>query len=506
MDVVGAKPRLYQEQIFHTATKHNTIVILPTGLGKTLIALMLSVFRLNNFPNSKILFMAPTKPLCLQHLRTFEKHVDTNKKMCLLTGETSPEERIKFWKESTFIFATPQTITNDLISGKISIEKVCLMVVDEAHRAVGDYDYVFLAKQYSQKAENPRILALTASPGSEKEKINTVCKNLFIEKIEARGERDEDVSPYVQKKEIERVMINLPESFIEIKNIFESVLRKYLRALKDSGFIQSADLSKVRKGELLQLQGQLSAQIEKDVKIYMALSTIALCVKVMYCLELLQTEGIGPLAKFIEGLKKQTFRVKAAKTLVTDTEFREAVARVFELDSKEIEHPKFAKLTELVTKHAGQKIIIFTQYRNTIDQIIKHLGKIKGVRPVKFIGQKEGMTQKKQAETLELFRDEYYNVLVASSIGEEGIHISEANVGIFFDAVPSGLRKVQREGRIGRTNIGKIYALIAKDTIDEKFYWTAFHKERRMNEAIADMKDKMEDTEEGQKRLDNFGA
>jgi Fanconi anemia group M protein len=406
------------------------------------------------------------------------------------------------WERSAVIFATPQTITNDLIGGKISLKDVSLLVIDEAHRAVGDYDYVFLAKQYMKMAANPRILALTASPGNDKEHINIVCKNLFVEKLEARSEHDTDVKPYVRQKEIERVLVELPESIKEIKNILEAVLRKYLGILKSSGAIDSADLNKIRKRELLQLQGQLAADLssfEKKIDI----SNVVLCIKVLHCLELLQTQGIKPLTKFLENLKRQAFRVRAAKNLVNDTEFREAMARVFELESKNIEHPKFAKLTELVTKYAGQKIIIFTQYRNTIEQIINHLSKIKGIRPVKFIGQKEGMSQKKQAETLELFRDEYYNVLVASSIGEEGIHISEANVGIFFEPVPSGLRKVQREGRIGRTNIGKIYVLIAKDTMDEKFYWTAFHKERRMKTAISDLRD---DLENPQKRLNLFGT
>ena len=206
------EPRLYQQTIFATAAEKNTLVVLPTGMGKTHIALMLASHRLSQYPLSKILILAPTKPLVEQIMGVFKKHLDfPDEKITMFTGFVKPEERISLWQKCQIIASTPQSIENDIMGGKIKLDEVSLLVVDEAHRAVGDYSYCWLAKQYEKLAKYPRILALTASPGSELEKINEVIANLFIEEIEVRIDTDPDVSPYVQDVQINWVKLELPE-------------------------------------------------------------------------------------------------------------------------------------------------------------------------------------------------------------------------------------------------------------------------------------------------------
>jgi len=506
MEITGIQPRLYQEQIFHTATKGNTLVVIPTGVGKTMIALMLAIHTLKQNPDSKILFLAPTKPLCHQHLKTFKKHIsgiDENA-FVLITGEIKPDERELQYKSAKFIFATPQTITNDLISRKIDFSTISLLVIDEAHRAIGDYDYVFLAKQYMDLANAPKILALTASPGSDKSTINQICANLFIKNIEVRDEESPDVKEYVQQKEIEKIMILLPDSLKEIMEMFQRSLARRLKILKERGALPTADVIKVRKTELLNLQKRLAVHDRGDWTKMQDVSTIAACVKIMHCLELLQTQGIKPLAQFLEGMKKEIKRVKANRCLFEDLEFKEAMRRVFDLEAKNIEHPKFEKLVSIVNnfKKPKSRIIIFTHYRNTADRIITFLTEQTNSKPVKFIGQKSGMSQKEQVQVINDFKDGIYNVLVATSIAEEGLHIENADLGIFFEPVPSALRTIQRRGRIGRVNIGKIILLITKDTIDEKYFWVAFHKERRMKETLDEIREEIKDG--AQSRLTGF--
>ena len=132
-------PRLYQETILHTCTKHNSLVVLPTGMGKTAISLMLAVHRIKIHPNSKILILAPTRPLVEQHYNTFKKHLSfDDNKFALFTGFVNPEKRHELWKTSQFVFSTPQGLENDIIGNKINLKDVSLCVFDEAHRAVGD--------------------------------------------------------------------------------------------------------------------------------------------------------------------------------------------------------------------------------------------------------------------------------------------------------------------------------------------------------------------------------
>jgi len=179
------EPRLYQETILATAAKKNTLVVLPTGMGKTNIFLMLAAHRLNLYPDSKILLLGPTRPLIDQYYETFRKNFEIDEKdMAIFTGFVSPEKRKELWKKSKIVFSTPQGLENDIISERINLEEVSLLGFDEAHRAVGEYAYVFVAKQYEKKAKFPKIIALTASPGSDVEKITEVCKNLHIEAVE----------------------------------------------------------------------------------------------------------------------------------------------------------------------------------------------------------------------------------------------------------------------------------------------------------------------------------
>ena len=189
-------PRLYQETILATAAQKNTLVVLPTGMGKTNIFLMLAAQRLRQYPTSKILLIGPTKPLIEQYCNVFKGHFDIPEdELAIFTGLVAPKTREELWKKSIIIFSTPQGLENDIISNRVNLKEVSLLGVDEAHRAVGDYAYVFVAKQYVKRADYPRILALTASPGSDLEKISEVCKNLYIEDIEVRTEEDLDDKP-----------------------------------------------------------------------------------------------------------------------------------------------------------------------------------------------------------------------------------------------------------------------------------------------------------------------
>jgi len=89
---------------------------------------------------------------------------------------------------------------------------------------------------------------------------------------------------------------------------------------------------------------------------------------------------------------------------------------------------------------------------------------------------KTGLKQEKQIETVQRFRDGITKALVATRVGEEGLDISEVNLVIFYDNVPSSIRFIQRKGRTGRKDVGRLVVLIAKDTIDEAYYWIGKRK------------------------------
>lgn len=505
------KLRRYQESVVARAIENNTLIVLPTGLGKTIVAAMIAAHRLHSFPKTKVLFLAPTRPLVVQHKETFEEILAVEN-MEVLTGKDAPKKREDAYKNNDIIFATPQCVENDIMRG-LSLKEFSLIIFDEAHKAVGNYAYGYIAEEYVKQADNRLIIGLTASPGSDKEKIQEVSENLFIQQIEAKTEEDKDVKPYIQETQIEWVNVELPAKFDELRKIIKKILKDELSELKNKKYIKSASVDQINKGELLKVQGIIQKEIAQGLESYAAASIVASAIKVIHALELLETQGISALANYLERLKKQ--KSKAVRNLMRDYRMKLIIRAVNELKEKGVEHPKVDKVAEIVKKHRKKndkiKILIFSQYRDSVDKIIEKLNE-SDILAHEFIGQaakddKAGMTQKKQIEILNKFKEGKYTALCCTSVAEEGLDIPKVDLVIFYEPIPSEIRSIQRRGRTGRSEAGKVIILMTKKTRDEGVYWASFHKERRMKSKIDKMKKLTEmDFSLGQQSLINYGS
>ncbi|MBW2999347.1 DEAD/DEAH box helicase, partial [Candidatus Woesearchaeota archaeon] len=411
-----------------------------------------------------------------------------------------PGKRQELWQDAKIIFSTPQGLENDVISGRILLEEVSLLVFDEAHRAVGDYAYSFIAKQYSKKARYPRVLGLTASPGSDMEKISEVCKNLHIEDIEIRIDSDPDVLPYVQQTKIEWVNVELPQSFKQIKKHLQDCFKSKLAGIRKHGYANS--MQNMGKVDLLKFQAMLHAEISKgnkDYKIMLSISVAAEAIKIQHALELLETQGITPLYEYLEKLQTESLKtkVKAVKNLVKDLNFRSALIRTRNMYEAGVEHPKLAQLKKIIEEEIknNEKIIIFNQYRGTASKIVDEINAIEGVKAKLFVGQAKrkvnGLSQKEQKSILNDFREGKINCLVSTSVGEEGLDIPKVDLVIFYEPVPSAIRHIQRRGRTGRLEKGKVIVLMTKDTRDVGYKWSAHRKERLMYKTLETLKSKL---------------
>ncbi len=498
-EIKGFTPRLYQQTILNSTIKANTLVCLPTGRGKTKIALLTAIHRLNNFPKSKVIFLTPTKPLAAQIAEEFKEN-STIENVSVFTGETKPEEREKIFKEADVIVSTPQGMSNDIINGKIDLSNVSMIIFDESQHAIKDYDYVWIAKQYQRVGTYPRILGLSASPGADLEKIMEVCKNLFIEDIEVRTDEDPDLKPYVQETKVEYIEVELPKEFKEIREFLVKCFKQRVHLLKQIDATDTVNLE--TKTKLLMAQKELQKRLatgERDLALWQAISTIAEAMKIQYCLELLETQGIGACYEYMKKLNKEaeTTKVKATKNLVIDENFKAAYFKVTNLYEDKQEHPKIGKLVEIVKKEVGksEKILIFNNYRNSAAKLKEELNKIEGIKCELFVGQAKkngtGLTQKAQIKLLDEYKERKFNTIIATSVGEEGIDIPAVDLIIFYEPVPSAIRTVQRRGRTGRMEKGRVAVLVTKDTRDEAYRWSAFHKEKRMHSILKDLKNKL---------------
>ncbi|MBN1275189.1 DEAD/DEAH box helicase [Candidatus Woesearchaeota archaeon] len=511
----GFSPRRYQETILSSAAQQNTLVVLPTGMGKTAIAALLAAHRLDEHAHGKIVFLAPTKPLAQQHLDTFRSLFDfPDDSFALFTGHVPPEKRAKLWKEATFVFSTPQGMENDLISRRLHLDDVALLVFDEAHRALGDYAYVFIAQHYHKHALHERILGLTASPGSDEETIKAVCQNLFIDRIEVRSQEDPDVAQYVQDLDITFKNVPLSEDLLKLRGHLQ---RCHDNKLADAQAMGVLKVSELNKTGLLRAQAALHAKTAQGEKGYEVLKTISLlaeALKVQHALELCETQTVAALSAYLESLRRQAekTKVKAVQNLVKDPDFKSAAIIADRLLGQGEEHPKVTALQSLVTQELleddKKKLIVFTQFRDTAAVLKRRLQEIASAEV--FVGQAKrngtGLSQKQQQAMLQRFRDGDFQVLIATSVAEEGLDIPAVDAVVFYEPIPSAIRTVQRRGRTGRQEAGKVYLLITKGTRDEGYRWSAHHKEKRMYRAIEQLQRSFTPTANEQPTLQDYGG
>ena len=522
----AVESRLYQQVLAGDVLKKgNTMVVAPTALGKTIVAILVAADRLQKVKNSKVLILAPSKPLAIQHEDSFKEFLTLP--CSSITGAIKTDERVKRWEESRIICATPQTVESDLLNGRYDLSDVSLIVFDECHHGVGAYSYVYLASRYVQESNFNLILGLTASPGSDKAKIKEVCENLYIQNIVVKTEDDHDVRPYFNPVEIDWVKVKMSSELEKIKKYVDKALKVRLKALKNMGIIKTVSVGKV---DILKargrVQGEIARSVHPDKELFQAISILSAVINIQHSQELIETQGIQTFNKYISRLRKK--KTKAAKSLMWDDNFGRAVKMARDAERHGWEHPKLREVTKILKKELGtddgqtklqstrfaqkddeksSKIIVFTQYRDTLEMIHQKLEK-EGIKSVKFFGQaskdgEKGLTQKEQKAIIKAFRMGEYDVLLSTSVAEEGIDIPAVDLVVLYEPVPSEVRMIQRRGRTGRKRTGRVKVLITLGTRDEGYYWSSVNKERNMRNQLINPKVLKELNDSAIERMEN---
>jgi ERCC4-related helicase len=488
--------RAYQTAIAEAAIRANTLVVLPTGLGKTAIALRVAAEYLLREPQQSILLMAPTKPLVSQHARSVAQTLFCPPPL-VLTGEISPERRQTLLSPPQVVVATPQVIANDLAQGSFPLSTFSLVIFDEAHRAVGDYPYVAIGRLL--RDTNLRVLAMTASPGSKLDRVQAVWANLGIEHFELRSATDPDVLPYIFGTQVERVDVPLPPEVRQLTVYLRSVVQRQTEILQRMGYFPSRDAG---RRELLAVGFTLRREVaaarkrgeNPDGRVWQAVTAQAVAMKALHGLILAETQGVEALRKYLGGRgEKKNGRVRPSdRVFLTDPDIVELQRK---LDHLDLEHPKLAKAVEIVTQeiesNPSARVILFAHYRQTADALVERFSQTpsRQVHAARFVGQAThgtdtGLSQKQQVELLDRFRRGEVNCLVATSVGEEGLDIPSTDLVVFYEPVPDEVRTIQRRGRTGRFRAGRVIVLVTAGTRDVGTFLSAGRKEQRMHEML----------------------
>ena len=330
--------RKYQEIIAEKCLGKNSLVVIPTGLGKTIIGILIAAKMLKNVPlGSKIIIMAPTRPLIEQHYDSFIEKLSIPKdKYAILTGKTPPDKRAELFSNNQLLFFTPQTLRNDLVNKKYDLSDTCLIIFDEAHHASGDYPYPLIADEYIQQNADGTILALTASPGSSKKKIIDLCNTLHIppENIHIRSRMDADVKKYLKPMDIYKIGVTMKELMKEIYNAIMNILKERLCYLSHLGFLNPQKkpyFEKVLRKDLIKLNLELLGIIKgkgDKTGAYIAISVNAQALIIHHMLELIEQQGLDILLEYLEKVNKDSRRKsssKAIKMLATNSQLRRVI-------------------------------------------------------------------------------------------------------------------------------------------------------------------------------------
>ncbi|OYR44839.1 DEAD/DEAH box helicase [Halorubrum sp. Ea8] len=510
--------RRYQLQLAASAADEHTLVCLPTGLGKTTVSLLVTAERLHE-AGGKALFLAPTKPLVQQHADFYREALSIpDDEIVIFTGDVKPDDRAALWADARIVIATPQVVENDLVGNRISLRDVTHLTFDECHRATGDYAYVYIAERYHADAADPLVTGMSASPGGDTEEIETVCENLGLSNVEVMTEDDADVDEYTHDTDVQWEQVTLPDEVLEIRDALNEVITDRLEKLKSLGVTNTTNPDLSQK-DLNAMRGKLKKMMDNDQSDgYKGMSTHAEVMKLRRATELVETQSVESVRRYFERQReaaRSSGASKASQRMVADPKVREAMRKTESFDGL---HPKFSKarilLAETLGINEGERAILFTESRDTAEALVEFLSASFDVR--KFVGQgdkegSDGMTQKQQQETLDEFKAGAFEVLVSTSVAEEGLDVPEVDLVCFYEPVPTAIRSIQRKGRTGRQAEGKVVVLMAEDTRDEAFFWISRRREKKMASQLAELKEATDDIEEtvgddGQAGLDAFAG
>lgn len=487
--------RAYQLEAVDEALAGSMLLVLPTAAGKTAVSWML-IAEILNRNEGWVLFIAPTSALVDQHLKDLKKIIK-NVEAISITGSNLPKKREKLWKTSKIIVATPQVVRNDVLNDILSLEKCSLLILDEAHHSTGKHAMVQSAEMFNLASKNGLILGATASPGSNSMIVNEICSRLKIKRIHIRKADEPMLRDYLSGLEIQEILVNVPEKIKTLVTPLELWINSIVNRERRLGkYVRTGPPS---FGGLKEAMNRAQHSIKLgDARGYSSVSNIATAMTLNHLINHLLTQGITAAREFLEtSAELKNNPSKSIQNFHKDRriiELRKAL-----VDMEEI-HNKVGTVRRLVRhrlrRDPDSKIIVFASFRNTVESLEKALVDLRGVKSIQMIGQsersgKKGLKPREQIEVLDKFREGEYNVLVATSVAEEGLDIPSADLVIFYEPVASEIRTIQRRGRTGRHREGEVMVLIAEGTRDENMRKAAQKKEENMYRTVQRVRRKL---------------
>ncbi|KAI8804759.1 hypothetical protein BJ742DRAFT_775863 [Cladochytrium replicatum] len=481
--VVKQELREYQRRIYEWALKRNVIVVMDTGMGKTLIAIQLAkhyaaaakVDQLQNKLSHKrkiVAFLVPTVPLVkqqTQYLDMYTQKTQLGPEVESRFGDMNPEDvkNEDWWKgiihSRDVLCCTPQILYDAFHAAFLKLEHISLLVFDEAHNAVKSHPYSLIMQEYyhpSKEEGRPRILGLSASPINSSAESSASRRNL------------EDILDATLVTVIDE--FRRPDMCLKFFNLsgwkgttipLLVALNNFEKELPSDCLVESKVL---RSDEFIRTQVVHMAQSQKNMPMF------SFSISDMTLKGDLDVMSFSP--RVLSDLQKLSMRVPTI-SLDIDTGLS----------------PKFKAMVEILDANVRTKrplsAIVFVEMRSTAMLLCKLFAhpRVKPILPTVRCGTLVGhegnrsyaMSSEQQTNILENFRANILNLIIATKVAAEGIDVPTCNLVIRYDLDRSTMNLVnfiQTRGRV-RSDCGEFYIMCEQGNLEHERLWRGMQEE-----------------------------
>ena len=481
--------RAYQLEAVDEALTSSMLLVMPTAAGKTAVIWMAIASKLSE-ESGRVMLIAPTVGLVDQHLRSIRDVLSLEEEAVSITGQIPPSNRVGLWESSRLIIATPKVVVNDFKSDVLKLSEFSLLVIDEAHHCTGEHAMAMVCDYYMSSNSSPHILGATASPGHRPDTVREICARTGASRIHIRNSDEEMLNGYLSELEIREISVRVPDEMKELAQPFviwqQGIVDRQRRLGRYilPGMISFAGLSSA-------MDRSRSAIGRGEVSGYQSVSQIAIAMRLHHLINCLLSQGVSASREYLDRLENgDDSNKKAVRDFLRDSRVRDLSNK---LNGMVEVHSKIGAVRRMIRERLrrdpNSRVIVFANYRDTIASLESSLEGLDSVKAVRFVGQsarggRQGLSPKDQVGVLHEFRNGGANVLLATSIGEEGLDIPSADLVIFYEPVSSEIRTIQRRGRTGRQRLGEVIVLIAEGTRDEGAKAMAVRREENMQRAV----------------------
>ncbi|NWU24471.1 DHX58 helicase, partial [Dyaphorophyia castanea] len=462
----------------------NSIVWLPTGAGKTRVAVHVCRRHLESRRGGKVAVLVNKVHLVDQHTEKEFHALQDTFKVASISGDTSHKAFFAFLaKENDVIICTAQILQNALVSTEedthVELTDFSLLVIDECHHTHKDAVYNkimlrYLQRKLSGEQDLPQVLGLTASPGTggavsfegAVEHILQICANLDTEKITSVQDEAQHLQSHVPqpKKQYDLCQERVQDPFGEqLKKVMVRI-QQYMGKpdlLRDFGtqiYEQRIVELEKRAAEMFCRQTRVCALHLRKYNDALLINDTVRMVDAFQCLQQFysaERDEKDPTEQFLTA----TFEKNRASL--------QALA-----GDQRYENPRLYKLEEILREHfqplGTSRGIVFTKTRQSAHSLLSWLqttATLQHIRAAVLTGagysnQTRHMTQNEQQDVIKQFREGALNLLFSTSVAEEGLDIPECNIVVRYGLMTNEIAMMQARGRARAEN--SVYSVLAK--------------------------------------------